>query len=289
MPKPRSSTSRRRREFFRKKYIETVVPLRVKVQIDRMEESFSDMLRYMERLEVDVYADLETKTTGTGLLTEITESPSADVGFWTNGANAYSSNDVYASCVVNNRTHEYWNYGFAIPPAASIFKVEIGIEFRCLATESVRLRLSRDGGATWTPWSDLFALLVEDMLWVNFTAGYADWSADDFSDANLRIQINFRKQAGAGCPEKEAWTAYLDWIPVRVTIAEWPVQSEEWPHYMAFAKRAFKFHYNFDQPTADNEVVQLIEEFVLRGLNREVLEQLTAIAKNVGELAKQEA
>lgn len=83
-------------------------------------------------------------------------------------------------------------------------------------------------------------------------------------------------------------TVYVDWLRVRIIARSvCVVDRDDWPHYMAFAKKAFKFHYNFDQPTADNEVLVLLEEFVLRGLERCALEELAIIAKHKGELAKQ--
>lgn len=81
---------------------------------------------------------------------------------------------------------------------------------------------------------------------------------------------------------------FLDHIPVEViwTVPECEVLRANYPHYIAFAKRAFHFYYNFNQPTADNEVEVLKQEFLLRGLQECALDQIIVIAKQVGEDAK---
>lgn len=83
---------------------------------------------------------------------------------------------------------------------------------------------------------------------------------------------------------------YPPYLIVDYTVPAPPpaVTRAQWPYYMSFAKRAFRTHFNFDQPTATKEVDALKDEFVKRGLNRDVLDQLAAIAKTKGELAKQE-
>lgn len=126
--------------------------------------------------------------------------------------------------------------------------------------------------------------------WLDLTnrLGYP-WTAEGVNNMYLRFS---HEKVGASCGDVpcQAWTSYLDAARVRITFHLPPcaILRASWPNYVAFAKRAFDKHYHFGQPTADNEVEQLIEEFVLRGLERCALVPLAAIAKTKGELAKAE-
>lgn len=164
-------------------------------------------------------------------MTEVTQSPTSNSGnpAWLNPTNAYSSNNVYSTCGVRGAVRRFFDYGFdgVLPASISISKVEVGIEFYCLATEVVKIRISVDGGVTWSAWSTEFTLTTEAMLWVNVTA-YKAWLRSYLLDANWRIEIVRQLSgAGVGCPEKEAWTVHLDWIPTRVTYEEVAVAVEK--------------------------------------------------------------
>lgn len=116
----------------------------------------------------------------------------------------------------------------------------------------------------------------------------APWTVEEVNALRAGIRTWSYEHCIIHCTIYAYFPARCTQVYVVVNYTVPPVLREQWPYYMAFAKRAFKFHFNFDQPTADNEVSELIDEFVLRGLNRAVLEQLAAIAKTKGELAKQE-
>jgi len=131
-------------------------------------------------------------------MTVETKSPTSNSGNWLLPTGAYTKDDGnYAVCSVRSDTHLYYDYFFGLA-GKTIDKVEIGIEFYCQAAESVRVRVSWDGGVTWSDWSQKFTLTGEDIIWVNFTS-VTDWTAEKLSDANLRVDIEFGVGGGAGC------------------------------------------------------------------------------------------
>lgn len=136
-------------------------------------------------------------------------------------------------------------------------------------------------GSSWVNAGDIILTTAEQWYEKDISAIIDSWVKIDGCRLYVKAQV---------CTS--AWQCIykaklvIDYTPI---VPPPPVTTEQWPYYMAFAKRAYKFHYNFNQPTASNEVDQLIDEFEERGLNREVLEQLAVIAKTKGELAKQES
>ena len=139
-------------------------------------------------------------------------------------------------------------------------------------------------------------------LGVSYENNYTEWATNPFTGNPWTVaEINALEAGvlGQSAQYCRFECSITTWYPIRCTqvyvlIDYTPfyvppeVHRAEWPYYMAFAKRAFRFYYLFDQSTSSEEVDQLIEEFVQRGLNEEVLNQLAAIAKTKGELAKQE-
>ena len=131
---------------------------------------------------------------------ELTKNPTANdpVGAgWTNPLNAYTSNNVYATSGFPPCIHRFYNYSFSLS-GSTITKVEVGIEFYCLPLESVQIRLSWNGGSSYTAWSNRFTLTSEDIIWLDFTSA-TDWTADKLSDANFRVEIQFLGEGGTGC------------------------------------------------------------------------------------------
>lgn len=148
----------------------------------------------------------------------VTRNPTYSSGQWFFITNAYTSDNNYALCSKIDDYARYYQYGFqnVLPVDAIIDKVEIGIEFYCGVGEGVRLRVSADWAGSWSVWSMLFRLATENTVWVDVTA-YKTWLRSDLLDGALMVDIKYDEGEGHGCPEKAAWTAYLDWIPVRVT------------------------------------------------------------------------
>ena len=64
------------------------------------------------------------------------------------------------------------------------------------------------------------------------------------------------------------------------------VSSEEWPFYMAYAKRVFETYLRFWNETAEDEVALIRDEFVKRRLDPNVLDQLTPICRSKAQTVR---
>jgi len=64
------------------------------------------------------------------------------------------------------------------------------------------------------------------------------------------------------------------------------VASDLYPYYMAFSKRCFKAYLHFGDPTGEDEVTALKQEFILRLLDSATLDQLVPICKAKAEIIK---
>lgn len=158
-------------------------------------------------------------------MTVITQNPSATVSIvprWLLPERAYTSDNLYTYTISQGAIQQYHDYNFdgVLPPNIAISKVEVGLEFYCLAYENLSIRISTDGGSTWSAWSNPFTLTAENIIWVDVTAYHPTWLRDHVLNANWKVQVKYVAGGGAGCPLKEAWTPYLDWIPTRVTYEE---------------------------------------------------------------------
>ena len=137
-----------------------------------------------------------------------TKSPTANSGSWFNPIDAYSSDDQYAFCTAADNSHLYYDYGFSLA-GKTIDKVEIGIEFYCRAIESLRVRVSWDGGNTWSGWSNRYTLTTEDIIWLNFTSG-TDWTPEKLSNDNLKVEVQLKVGGGGGCFAPDTLIAMAD-------------------------------------------------------------------------------
>jgi len=61
------------------------------------------------------------------------------------------------------------------------------------------------------------------------------------------------------------------------------VPTEEWQYYLGFMKRMIEFYQSFTSETLQKEKDSLIGEYVLRGKDKDVLEQVQEVAKNCSE------
>jgi hypothetical protein len=69
-------------------------------------------------------------------------------------------------------------------------------------------------------------------------------------------------------------------------LEELGTPSEQWTYYMAFSKRAFKTYLHFSDPAAAQDVALLKQEFLYRGLDSSVLDQLIPICRDKAEIVK---
>ncbi|MDI6640143.1 MAG: hypothetical protein QMD78_04915, partial [Methanocellales archaeon] len=141
-----------------------------------------------------------------------TKSPSANSGSWASGANAYSSDNLYASSNTPDATHDYYNYSFTFPAGSTITSVEIGAEYYYQAiTWHIDFQESWDGGTTWSTARTLSDKTADDdiVVWTDVTAD-TSWTPDKLSDSNFMVRI-------IAVRESQKETVYMDWLPVRVT------------------------------------------------------------------------
>jgi len=63
------------------------------------------------------------------------------------------------------------------------------------------------------------------------------------------------------------------------------VPEEEWPYYLGYMKRMLAFYRQYTGATLQLEKTSLIEEYVLRGKNRDVLEQVQDVTEECAGIA----
>jgi hypothetical protein len=66
--------------------------------------------------------------------------------------------------------------------------------------------------------------------------------------------------------------------PTMIELQSKHVPESEWPYYLGFMKRMVTIYQTFTDATAQAEAQSLINEYVLRGKNKDVLEQLQQVA-----------
>ena len=83
------------------------------------------------------------------------------------------------------------------------------------------------------------------------------------------------------------WSKYAAEAPPSVECEE-PTMEElqtkgvpeaEWPYYLGYMKRMLIFYRQYTEGTLQLEKTNLIEEYVLRGYDRDVLEQVQEVAR----------
>lgn len=144
-------------------------------------------------------------------MSEITNSPSANSGSWTNPTYAYADDTNSASSIQNHQTHDYSGYGFNLT-GYSITKVEIGFEAWTDGDDGIGIQVSWDGGIGWSTEQEFPSIGTShpaDPTWYDVTS-LTTWTPTLLNDTNFRVRVWQEKAAGQD-------TTYLDWLPVRVT------------------------------------------------------------------------
>lgn len=147
--------------------------------------------------------------------TSSTMSPASQVGAWTSGGNALSSNNLYASTKSSSALHDFYNYHITSPGSSAVEKVEACVEAYSAGDDRIGVKISTNGGSSWSP-EQVVTLPAADpnsLTCRDFTSSKNSWAWSDLSDANFRVQARYAKVGG------QASYVYLDWIPVRVTAA----------------------------------------------------------------------
>ena len=285
MPKARKSSSRRRRTRFEEKYSHTVIPSRYKLVIPAMQPLLEAWLRYQDELEKQVIAILEGARAGAVCNFVVTKPPTACNVGWANCANAHVDDDNYAEGTLNQQC--IWSaYGFTIPAEATVNAVRVNLKGYQSHAQAMGCILEVYNGLAWGA-GHLDVLnghvgACEEEI-VDVTPDFS-WTPNMVNAIQARLRVDTQ----GGAPPRFCRACYIP-IEIEYSIITSSIPSELWPYYLAFAKRAFQFYYKFDQSTSKDEVDQLIQEFIRRGLDSDVLDQIAAVAKTKGELAKQES
>ena len=66
--------------------------------------------------------------------------------------------------------------------------------------------------------------------------------------------------------------------PTMLLLDSFEVPEAEWPWYLGYMKRMIKLYENFTDATLENEKTSLINEYVLRGKDRTILEEIQPVA-----------
>jgi len=142
-------------------------------------------------------------------------SPTFDTGSWSNGADAYGSNNAYAKSKTAGATHTYSSYGFTGTADVGIWKVQACVEAYTAGDDDLGVKISTDNGVTWSAEQvvNLPALDPNSLTCLDFTSHKTTWWWSDLSDSNFKVQVRYAKVGS-----QASWD-YLDWIPVTVSTA----------------------------------------------------------------------
>src|SRR4030065_166517 len=147
--------------------------------------------------------------------TDVMRSPTVHSGSWSNGQNAFASDDAYASTKTASATHRYANYGFSGSAGDWITKVEACVEARAAGDDDVGVRISTDSGGSWSG-EQVVSPSGQDPpspVCLDVTSHRAMWTWDDLDNESFRVEVRY-VQVGS-----KVDYVYLDWIPVRVMTA----------------------------------------------------------------------
>jgi len=128
------------------------------------------------------------------------KSPTATSGDWTDGAEAFTRDFVCAYANISDLYQTYYNYGFNIPAGSIINQVLIKPYHAESRGEGLDVRISWDGGITWSAWAtiEIEGLCVASDVDIIDATGLTDWTPEKLSDTNFRVQVKSRPVL-AGC------------------------------------------------------------------------------------------
>jgi hypothetical protein len=140
--------------------------------------------------------------------TTVTKSPTSYTGTWTAPQNALAQGSPISEDSTTNKQETYSGYSFAIPAGSSITKVELGIFASSINGATIRFQVSIDG--TTYPYS--YTATPPDFYSTGFSSDYQTISGISWTTTNVnQIRVLVTGFVGTGK------TAYLDWVPIRVT------------------------------------------------------------------------
>ena len=118
---------------------------------------------------------------------------------WTNGANAYDSDGVYATAASTNLRQTYNGFEFGIPGGNTIQGIDVKIDASgTTAAGTIDVAISWDGGASFTSAKTTPTVSGTDVVYT--VGGPADtwgrsWSTSEFSTTNFRLRVTAQTSA----------------------------------------------------------------------------------------------
>lgn len=112
-------------------------------------------------------------------------------------------------------SHDFFNYGFALPSGSTITSIEVRLDAlvdMVKNSPALCVRLSSDGGATWTAAKTTPALTTSEVPYI--LGGALDtwgwtWTSADLSGANFRVRVTTLAYANVR-------DFSLDWVAAKV-------------------------------------------------------------------------
>ena len=146
-----------------------------------------------------------TPTSGT-----LTNSPTQNSGSWTTPNEAYVADMVFAQTSTDGNQQTYYGYNFAITADKVINLVRVRLDgYGSNNQQEIRLEVSTDDGSSWLPTTSTTTLTnSQGTYWIDVT-GWTTWTPTKVN--SIRTRVTFIKHGGG------TRTIYLDWIPVEVT------------------------------------------------------------------------
>ncbi len=140
---------------------------------------------------------------------------------WTDPSFAfYAADDVYAAAFTDDADQSYGGFGFDVPPGSIIDGISVEVDavqpyFFGDGAWQVQVRLSPDGGSTWTDWQSTDQLTTTVFTYT--LGGPSDpwgrtWDPTELSNANFRLEI--RANSIISPPMGGLW---VDQIRVRIS------------------------------------------------------------------------
>lgn len=105
------------------------------------------------------------------------------------------------------------------------------------------------------------------------------WSAQTIPERLKRMLIESPHLMWENWEEATPPEIYCE-IPTMAELEFKGVPTEEWPYYIGYMKEMCKLYRNYTGLTLQSEKDSLITEYVLRGYDKEVLEQVQEVAAN---------
>ena len=147
-----------------------------------------------------------------------TKAPTANAGSWTNPANAYADDTSYASDSTSNNIHTYSSYGFSV--SGTVTLVRVNILGYCTTNDSIKLELSANGGSSWLATTSTPTLGTGSPAdhWVDCTS-WTTWTPSNINSNQIQARVTHIKNARVD-------TVYLDYLPIEVTASTFTDQDQ---------------------------------------------------------------